>query len=341
LRSASATADRILLHPFPPMPPDAAPRFSVLVPTRNTRELTLACLEALRCTDPPPHEVLLVDDGSGDGTSEAVALRYPEVRVIRQASPVGFSTAVNRAAAAAGGDLLVLLNSDTEVPADTFWLLARAFARDPRLGVAGAALYYPDGSAQWSGGPVPGRAWLLSLASGVPALLARLPGYRVLRPVEGGRRRRVEWVTGAAMAIPRRTWEEVGPLDERFAFYCQDLDFCLRARDRGWGVALIDDWRVVHHHGATIARPGAHQQLRLLFLDLVRLAAKHHGPRGGRRAARALRLGGGLQRLARRARLPLAPPEKRRRLRRELRELEDALAALPSAPAAVAPTRDS
>jgi GT2 family glycosyltransferase len=107
-------------------------------------------------------------------------------------------------------------------------------------------------------------------------------------------------VTGAALACRRVVWEQVGPLDARFALYGQDLDFCLRAGERGWRVAVVGASRVVHHQGATVSQASgatARQNAPLLWADLVRWAAKRRGAGGARNAARLLRLGGAVQRM--------------------------------------------
>jgi GT2 family glycosyltransferase len=269
-------------------------RLSVVIPSHDTRELTFRCLESLARAD---LEILLVDDGSCDGTAESVAARFPSVRVLRNESAAGFTRAANRGLQAAQGDVLLLLNSDTEVePAGIDALLGR-FAAEPRLGVAGAALHYPDGTPQWSGGDEPSLLWLFGLASGIPPLLARLPLYRRARPLtptsERGPRR-AGWVTGAALAIRREAWAQAGPLDERFRLYAQDLDLCLRVRQAGWEVEVAPEFRVLHHHGATIGAQASalgRQNLELLWTDLLRWARKHKGERWAASAGRALRWG--------------------------------------------------
>jgi hypothetical protein len=280
------------------------PRLSVVVPTHDTREITLRCLQALGPWLAEGAEVVLVDDGSRDGTAEAVEQRSPAVRVLRSPEARGFTAAANEGLAAARGELLLLLNSDTEVEAATLPRLFAAFEADPRLGAAGAVLTNPDGSPQWSGGPEPTLLWLFVLASGLGSALARLPGYRNLRPVDGEVRGSVDWVTGAAMAIRREAWEAIGPLDGRYRFYAQDLDFCVGLRDAGWQVALAPGFRVMHLGGATITkRAGAteHANPTLLWADLLTWAEKRHGREWARRARRGMRIGSGLRLLARRA----------------------------------------
>ena len=284
---------------------------SVVIPTHDTRELVLACLAALAAAAPPPDEVIVVDDGSSDGTAAAVAASYPAVRLLRHERPLSFTASANAGAALAGGDLLLLLNSDTEVARDALGALLAAFRDDPRLGIAGAALLYPDGSPQWSGGRVPDGRWLFALASGIAHRLGGSARWRRRRPVSGhGNGGEVDWVTGAALAVRRSLWRELGGFDPRFALYAQDLDLCLRARALAWRVAVVPDSRVVHHHGATIGKPSregasaggdsaatvARLDAPRLWADLVRWAAKQGGPAGARRAARWLRLGGYVQR---------------------------------------------
>jgi GT2 family glycosyltransferase len=109
-------------------------------------------------------------------------------------------------------------------------------------------------------------------------------------------------VSGAAFALRRAAWQRVGPFDESYRFYCQDLDLCLAAKDDGWKVAVIPGFVVTHHHGATISASGgaaAPYHPELMWSDLVRFAAKRGGPEAGRDAARALRRGARLRLLGR------------------------------------------
>ena len=311
-------------------------RLSVIVPTHETRELTLRCIETLKSEGTTGLQIVVVDDGSSDGTAEALeaghSAPHAEIEVLRLAQAVGFTRAANLGLERARGEILLLLNSDTEVEPGTFASLLAAFERDPRLGAAGATLHYPDGSPQWSGGSAPTLLWLFGLASGLPPLLARLPGWRRVKPV-GAAPGRVDWVTGAALALRRRAWEESGPLDEGFRFYGQDLDLCLKIRDAGWTIAILEDFRVLHHHGATIRQdPGAwgRQHAELLWTDLLRWARRHQGERWARRASLLLRSGGALRLLGRTLASPLVPGEGRSAWRAESDALRRALRSIRS-----------
>jgi N-acetylglucosaminyl-diphospho-decaprenol L-rhamnosyltransferase len=307
------------------------PPLSIVIPTHDTRELTLRCLASLADSSVPDVEIILVDDASRDGTAKAARAAHPETVVLRNESSLRFTGSANRGLARASGEILLLLNSDTEVEAGGLERLVAAFRAEPELGVAGALLHYPDGSPQWSGGAAPTPAWFFALASGLPALLAKLPLYRRAKPLDPDRPLAVDWVTGAAMAFRRSVWQAAGPLDEGFRFYAQDLDFCLRARRMGWRVEIRPELRVLHHHGATIGQaPGARkrQNLGLLWGDLLRWARKHHGAAWARRAERALRAGVALRLTSRGIARPFLPTPRRREWREDDHQVRAALAIL-------------
>lgn len=281
----------------------AYPTLSVVIPTHDTRELTLRCLGSLGYGGAPLVEVIVVDDASSDGTAEAVKARHPGVIVATTGRNIGFSRAVNLGAERATADLLLVLNSDTEIGEEVLPDVVAAFYEDESLGIGGAALIDPDGTPQWRAGQWPTTKWLFAQASGFGSVLNRLPGRGAANTGGAGETGAVDWVTGAAMAIRREVWEGCGPFDIDYRFYCQDLDLCYTARRAGWTVAVIPGFKVLHHHGASISvAPGASGVFHPahLWTDLVRFTNKHEGARAAARAAAALRTGARL-RLAGRA----------------------------------------
>lgn len=239
----------------------------------------------------------------------------PGLRVVRNDAPTGFSAAANRGVDESKGDLVVLLNSDAELDPESLAAVVGAFDEDVALGIAGAAMRYPDGSPQWSAGPEPGLLWLFAQASGLPALLGRIPGWRSVKPLHPTRPVDVGWVSGAAMALRPEVWRRLGPFDATYAFYGQDLDFCVRAHDAGWKVRHLPSFRVLHLHGATItadeAAPLDHSDLGLLWTDLVVWAGKRRGPAFAARARAALLAGSVLRLAARSAASPFVGRERR------------------------------
>jgi hypothetical protein len=305
---------------------------SIVVPSRDTREVTLRCLATVaESVVTIPAEVILVDDGSGDGTAAAVEQQFPRTRVIRHETSRGFTVAANAGLRLATQPLMLLLNSDTELSRGAVDALVGALAADAQLGIAGAQLLYPDGSGQWSGGSAPTLSWLFAESSGLARAVAHVPGYRVMRPLTATSNRDVDWVTGAALVMRREVWTDVGPFDEAFRIYSQDLDFCLRARDRGWKVRVIAASRIVHLHGATINRvtgSRGRQHPHALWTDLIRWAEKRRGRAYARRAGGVIAAGARLRLLGRRLLGPAVPADLRDTWRGETREIQLALAAL-------------
>lgn len=284
---------------------------SVVIPTHNTRVLTLKCLAAIAASTHSPLEILLVDDGGRDGTAEAVAIEFPQVRVLSGHAAGGFTAAINRAWPLASGDLVLLLNSDTEVEPDAIGRFAEAFARDPRLGVAGASLLYFDRRPQWSAGREPDAAWLFAMASGSAAALGRVPGWRRLRRESQARASEAidaiapaAWVPATAMAVRREVRDAIGLFDSSFHTYAQDLDYCTRARGAGWRVAQLHGVHVRHLLGGTIGATrdavASRQDPVALWTDLARWIQKTYAPARARSLTRALETGARARLAARR-----------------------------------------
>jgi GT2 family glycosyltransferase len=273
------------------------PDLSVVTPTFNTASMTLRCCRSVLASMPEGTEVIVADDGSSDGTGELLARELPSVRIVRLESNSSFAPAANRGVAVARGRIIVLLNSDAIVEKDALQAILAAFDADPILGVAGARLINEDGTPQWSGGQTPTLAWMIGVVSGA-GRFAHV--FRRREPWKKHRqeclchkrlsmwhrhsclcsRRDVDWVSGAAMAFRREVWETSGPLDERYRFYCQDIDLCLRARKAGWRVAVVERARVVHTLGGTVAgdKTQRHDPERL-WPDLLDWGTAYYGRR--------------------------------------------------------------
>jgi hypothetical protein len=221
---------------------------SVVIPTFNTAAMTVhACRALLQSSI--EMEVIVVDDGSVDDTAELLARDVPSVRVLRRTTNGGFAVAANEGVRATTGELILLLNSDAVAEAGAVEALVNAFARDAQLGVASAQLFDEDGTPQWTGGATPTLLWIAGAVSGKGHLARhfRRGGVKPLNLAP-------DWVSGAAMMFRRAVWNVAGPLEERYRFYCQDIDFCLHARANGWQIAIVPEARVTHVRGATIGR---------------------------------------------------------------------------------------
>jgi len=222
---------------------------SVIIVTRNTCALTRAAVQSvLDSHDLPAMEILVVDNGSTDDTASVLPREFPQIQFIRPEKNLGFARACNLAAKQAGGEFLLLLNSDARLAPEA---LARAVAwmrGRPDCAVAGARLLNTDGSRQNSIANFPTLATELLNKSLLRRLRpGRFPGkeHDFREPVE------VETVVGAFMLIRKAAWDALGGLDERYFFFFEETDFCLRARRKGFHVFHLPEAAVWHGQGQT------------------------------------------------------------------------------------------
>jgi GT2 family glycosyltransferase len=239
---------------------------SIVIPTYNTAALTQRCVRAALVAAPDA-EIVVVDDASTDHTASQLSTE-PRIHYLRREKNGGFAAAANDGVNAAKGEVILLLNSDAILDRAAPRHLLTAFASNPHLGVASPQLFDEDGTPQWTGGRKPTLPWIIGAVSGKGHWLRRV-------------RRRSErqatvqdWVSGAAMALRRKVWEDAGPLREEYRFYCQDIDFCLDARAHGWTIAVVPEARVIHARGATVGRA---RTSRLLREDLLLFGRRRYG----------------------------------------------------------------
>lgn len=270
--SRQAVADTLLragvrgaeVTPHPDLPqynrvrwplPGHAPLVTAIVTTRDRADLLSCCLDGLlRGTDYPALEVLVVDNDSVEPATLALFARLcrdPRVRVVRHPGPFDYAAMNNAAAAEARGEVLLLLNNDTEVT-DPSWLREMvSHALRPEVGAVGALLYYPDGRIQHAG-------VVLGLgAQGEQPGVAGHDGtdHHAGQAGEFGRLalvREVGAVTAACMVLRRAVFEAAGGFDaEALKVAFNDVDLCLRIRSMGLLVVQTPFARLVHHESAS------------------------------------------------------------------------------------------
>jgi N-acetylglucosaminyl-diphospho-decaprenol L-rhamnosyltransferase len=236
-------------HPGAAAPPP--PRTTVVVVTYRSREHLPACLEAVEAASGEAAiETVIVDNGSDDGTVAYLRRRQPQARVIENGSNRGFSAAVNQGVKATRGDCLLLLNPDVVLGAGSLGRLLRALDEDPRVGLAGPLLLYPDGRPQRSTWDAPSLRALAFEALLLYNLFprSRLSPIRARVPDEA---EDVSALSGACLLVRRSCFEELDGLDERFFLYFEDVDLGLRARGAGWRARLVPAARAVHQQGGS------------------------------------------------------------------------------------------
>lgn len=254
---------------------------SVLIVTYRNPELTRDCLASVREQTPGvAHEVIVVDNASGDGTPDMIAREFPEVVLVRSEHNLGFAAGNNVAAARARGRHLVLLNPDTVV-LDRALERLLAFAREqPGEGIYGGRTLRPDGTLDPSSCWGEQTPW--SAACFATGLSTLLRGNPVFDPESLGRWPRdsvrdVGVVTGCLLLCSRVAWKALGGFDERFFMYGEDADLSTRARRRGMRVAITPDATIVHVVGASSATSA--RKMTMVMRSRATLMRKHWRPR--------------------------------------------------------------
>jgi GT2 family glycosyltransferase len=269
--------------------PVVVPELVVVVVSYNTRDLLRACLASVaRETPTVPHEVVVVDNASTDGSADMVAGEFPAVRLIRSDRNRGFARAANAGAAASRAPWIVLLNPDTEVHDRALERLLAFGARHPEAGIVGGRTLRPDGALD------PGSCWgdmtLWSLTCFATGLSAARRGSRWFDPesLGGWRRdsvRTVDIVTGCLLLTARPTWDALGGFDERFFMYAEDADLSLRARALGYRPLITPDATITH---VLAAASGSGARSRTMVLTGKVTLLRKHWPRARSRVGRLL-----------------------------------------------------
>jgi len=257
-------------HPAPLASSDV----SVIVVSYNTRSLLEACLRSLLEQTPSLQlDVIVVDNASRDGSADAVRGAFPHVRLIANLENVGFAAASNQGIRASTGAYLLLLNPDTVVLDRAVERLVDYLEHHPDVGACGPRLCFPDGTYQRSAYPWPSIVGALYEYS---ALFRRLPALAPAWADHPEVSRPVGYCSGACLLVRRCCLEAVGPLDEGYRMYGEDVDWCTRMWRCGWPVHYVREASVVHHLGAATG-DAAMRRLKELRGKLHYLA-KWHGP---------------------------------------------------------------
>jgi len=250
-----------------------SPRVAVIVLNWNGRDDTFACLESLRQLNHPNYEIIVVDNGSTDGSVEAVQASFPDVTILETGANLGFAEGNNvglRHALTHGADYVLLLNNDTEVAPDFISLLVDAIEATPQAGVAGPTIYYFDRPATiWSaGGAIDWRRGD-----------SRMMGLDEVDEGQYNAIREVGFVTGCALLTRREVIENVGMLDPRFFLYYEEIEWCVRAAHAGYKILHVPQARVWHKIAPARQAASPHIHYYMTRNRMLFLRSTHAGPR--------------------------------------------------------------
>lgn len=262
------------------MSAEARPLLSILIVNWNAGELLTRCVESIDAALPAALraacEVIVVDNGSTDGSADRLALQAGD-QILRQAANLGFGAACNRGAEHAKGEYLLLFNPDCELRAGSVERCIAELQRgDLRVGICGLALVDDSGSVARTCHRFPGLRELLGTAAGLHAISRRRFDSR-MHDWDHASDRSVDHVIGAFYMMRLSTFRALGGFDERFFVYLEDLDLSLRAQQAGWVTRFVAG-PPSYHLGGGISRQILARRLFYATRSRLRYAHKHLPP---------------------------------------------------------------
>ena len=219
--------------------PESAPMVSIVIPVYNQIQYTYLCLRSiLEHTKDVSYEVIIADDVSTDAT-EHLSEFAENLVICRNSTNQGFLRNCNQAAKAARGKYIMFLNNDTQVTEGWLSSLVALIESDDTIGMVGSKLVYPDGRLQEAGGIIwsDGSGWNYGRLDDPDKA-----EYNYVKDVD--------YISGAAILLSRKLWEQIGGFDERFApAYCEDSDLAFEVRKAGYRVVYQPLSKVIHFEG--------------------------------------------------------------------------------------------
>ena len=249
---------------------------SIIIVSWNTRQMLADCLQAVDATlKDLAYEVIVVDNGSTDGSQAMLAERFPQVQLIQNEDNVGFAGANNQGMAVSQGRYMLLLNSDAILLPDSVRAMVDLAESQPTIGMVGAHLLNTDGTFQASHTPFPNLWQEFLILSGLGRAFNG-PSYPSHGPDEDKGPQQTDYVEGACMLVRREAVDEVGGMDEGYFMYAEEVDWCYALVRQGWQVWYHPVAKVIHFGGGSSQnrRP---QREGDLYRSRVRFFRKHYG----------------------------------------------------------------
>lgn len=255
-----------------------SPNLSIAIVNWNTRDLLLQALAGICKGDQDGLvEVIVVDNASSDGSAEAVAKQYPQVKLIANRDNRGYAAGNNQAIKIARGAYILLLNPDVIVPDGALDDAVAFMESTPDCGALGVRQIHPDGSLQRSVRGFPTPASVLWEISGLSRLFpgSRTFGAYRMSWFDYNKTVEVDQPMGTFLMTRRAVIDQIGALDEAFPIFFNEVDWCLRCKRAGWKILFTPQVEIVHYGGASTVQVGAAMAWESRR-GLLRFYAKHY-----------------------------------------------------------------
>lgn len=240
-------------------------KLSIIILSFNTKELVASCIDSLyKNLKDVEYEIIVVDNASYDGTPTLLKFQYKKVKVIENDKNYGFAKGVNIGAKEATGDVLLFLNSDTELPKDNNIKDALEELEKDSVEIVGGLLLNPNKTMQRSFGKfyTPWRVFVM-LVGGDRAEM-RLQKNEAVQ--------QVDWVSGGFMFVKKNIFEALHGFDERFFMYIEDMELCYRVKQKGYSVVFDPQIKVLHEGQGSSNRAFA---IKNIYKNLLYFYKKH------------------------------------------------------------------
>lgn len=252
---------------------------SIVILNYRTPDLLMHCLAALERNPLTigTSETWVVDNASGDDSVQRVRANYPCVNVIEHGENRGFAAGNNRGIRECRGRYFLILNPDTQVHPGALDRLMQFMEDTPNAGAVGGQLIGLDGEVQTSCREFPNLLAVILRGTPLHRCFPHNPSLQryLLSDWNHDTLRAVDWVLGACLLIRRQAWEAVGPLDEGFFMYYEDIDWCYRARQADWLTYYLPSAQITHHHRRESARGVFNRLTKEHIKSIIHLFRKH------------------------------------------------------------------
>jgi GT2 family glycosyltransferase len=251
--------------------PENVPTLSIILVCWNNNSYMDACLKSLYETGlKNTFDVIVVDNGSTDGSQQMLAEKYPDVKIIQNADNVGLGKASNQGIQHTKGKYVLLLNNDTIVNGASFDAMIELLEKKPTAGAVGGKLLNPDGTTQ------AGYNYFSSLFQEflVATRLGELirPGYPAV--MNANEIRSVDWMGSACLMVRRSALDKIGLLDEGYFIYGDETDLQYRLKKAGWDVYFLPQATTIHYGGRSMNR---WSRRKMVYRGKMLFYQKHYG----------------------------------------------------------------